>query len=356
MKRRTLLASLTALLLALVPTVAIAQAPPRIVAVGDLHGDWAAWRAIATAAGLIDAKGRWTGGKTILVQTGDVPDRGPDTLKIIDDLMRLQKEARAAGGQVVAMVGNHESMMMIGDLRYVDPGEYAAFATKKSADVRRNVFDANQRALVEAYRRRDPSISQEAVREAWYKDNPLGKLEHNAAWRPDGRIGRWVVKNPAVVLIDGNLFVHGGISAGYATRPIAEINRNVAAALTATDDSLTAIISDPNGPLWYRGFAPTAPGAPPAEGEEATAPAPTPTPPAPPAGPSELDTVLKAYGAKRMIIAHTPAPSGIVIADGGRLVRIDTGISRAYRGQPSYLEIRGDVVTPHVVERPTGGG
>ena len=65
--------------------------------------------------------------------------------------------------------------------------------------------------------------------------------------------------------------------------------------------------------------------------------------------------MLKAYGAKRMIIAHTPAPGGIVIADGGRLVRIDTGISRAYRGKPSYLEIRGDVVTPHVVERPTGG-
>ena len=96
MTRRSFLASLLALLLALVPTAAIAQAPPRIVAIGDLHGDWAAWRAIASAAGLIDAKGRWTGGKTILVQTGDVPDRGPDTLKIIDDLIAANPGQAAA--------------------------------------------------------------------------------------------------------------------------------------------------------------------------------------------------------------------------------------------------------------------
>lgn len=353
MIRRCFLAVMMALLL--VPGAVVAQSSPRIIAVGDLHGDWAAWRAIARAAGVMDDKGHWAGGKTILVQTGDVPDRAPDTLKIIDDLMRLQKEAKAAGGRVVTLVGNHESMMMIGDLRYVDPGEYAAFVTKKSADLRKATFKANQKALLEAYRTRDPNLSEAQVEEAWFKQTPLGMLEHNAAWRADGRIGRWVLKNPAVALIDGNLFVHGGLSPAYAALPIDEINRRVAAALAAADQAPTAIISDPNGPLWYRGFSmppASAASAAPSEGAAVAPPAAAAAAP----GPAELDAVLKAYGARRMIIAHTPALNGIVIADDGRLVRIDTGISRAYNGKPSYLEIRGDVLTPHVVERPTGGG
>ena len=63
----------------------------RIIAVGDLHGDFAAWRDIARAAGLVDTDGNWAGKDTVLVQTGDAVDRGPDSLKIIDDLMRLQQ-------------------------------------------------------------------------------------------------------------------------------------------------------------------------------------------------------------------------------------------------------------------------
>lgn len=320
------------------PALADSQ-PPRIVAIGDLHGDWAAWRAIASAAGLIDAKGHWSGGKTILVQTGDVPDRGPDTLKIIDDLMRLQHEARGAGGKVVALVGNHEAMNVTGDLRYVDPGEYAAFVHPDSERVRTRAYDAHSRAIIAAYRARDPKLNEEEIRAAWLKATPLGMIEHRAAWAPTGRIGRWVAGNPAVALIDGNLFLHGGLSAPYAALTLDEINVRTATALKAADEKPTAIINDEAGPLWYRGIAQPA----------AVAPATTPAP-------SELDVVLKIYGAKRMVIAHTPVLSGIVVGNDGRLVRIDTGISRAYGGKPSYLEIRGDTLTPHVVERPNGGG
>src|ERR1044072_163009 len=115
------------LVAALFPTAAPAgPAPARIVAVGDLHGDYDAWEAIAQAAGLVDAKGNGSGGSTVLVQMGDVADRGPDSLKIIRQLMKLQREARSKGGQVIALVGNHEAMNMTRDLRYVHPGEYAA--------------------------------------------------------------------------------------------------------------------------------------------------------------------------------------------------------------------------------------
>ena len=66
-----------------------------------------------------------------LVQMGDVVDRGPDSLKIIHDLMKLQREAPKRGGQVIVVLGNHEAMMMTDDMRYVHPGEYAAFADRE---------------------------------------------------------------------------------------------------------------------------------------------------------------------------------------------------------------------------------
>ena len=105
-----------------------AAAPPplhRIVAVGDLHGDFAAWRDIARAAQLVDSDGGWIGGDTVLVQTGDAVDRGPDSLRIVQDLMRLQREAPRAKGLVIALVGNHEAMNVTGDFRYVSAGDYA---------------------------------------------------------------------------------------------------------------------------------------------------------------------------------------------------------------------------------------
>ena len=57
----------------------------RIVAIGDLHGDYKNYLEVLRIAGLIDKRGKWSGGKTHLVQTGDIPDRGPDTIKIIQN-------------------------------------------------------------------------------------------------------------------------------------------------------------------------------------------------------------------------------------------------------------------------------
>jgi hypothetical protein len=305
----------------------------RIIAVGDLHGDYSAWLDIARAAGLIDGKNRWAGGRTILVQLGDVPDRGPDSLKIMRHLMQLQREAPRRGGKVVALVGNHEAMNMTGDLRYVDPGEYAAFADRDSAARRDRVFASNAAGIAAQYRLAAPAMTDAAVRARWLQETPLGWVEHRLAWSPKGELGRWVVRNPAVALVDGNLFAHGGVSLEYSKATMADINRRVAAALTAGDASPTAIINDPLGPLWYRGLVVREPGEvrPPVEQEVAAA--------------------LAAYGARRIIVAHTPLLSGIAVLQGGRLVRVDTGNSRYYGGQESYLEIIGDRVVPHPVAR-----
>jgi len=324
------------------------QAPAtvhRIVAVGDLHGDFAAWRAIAQAAGLEDSRGRWTGGATVFVQTGDVVDRGPDGLKIIQDLMRLQREAPRANGRVVTLVGNHEAMNVTGDLRYVSAADFAAYADANSERVRQQTYLANKAQLEAIYREKDPAMSSEAVKAAWLAATPPGALEHQAAWRPDGAIGRWVVGNPAVALIDGNLFLHGGIGPAYAHVPLDEINRKVAAALTAQSAAPEAIINDPAGPLWYRGLV--IPEPPPAPAAEGATPA-----PAPPSVAEQLDVALTGFGAKRMVIGHTPILSGIAVLEGGRLVRIDTGISSAFGGKLTYLEILDGNLVPHDVARP----
>lgn len=346
---RLLVWQLLVLAAALLPGGVTAQpAPARIVAIGDLHGDFDAWRAIAKNAGVIDANGHWSGGNATLVQVGDVVDRGPDSLKIIRDLQRLQREAPRKGGKVLALVGNHEAMMMTGDLRYVHPGEFAAFTDRDSKARRDRFYESNKTSIETAYRMRNPNISQATIQEEWMKEVPLGMIEHQLAWRPDGEIGRWVLSNPAVVKVGDSLFVHGGISAAFAQLPVDEINRRVVAALKAQDKTPTAIINHPQGPLWYRGLITRG------DGDEATHPPVDPKAGIPLPIEQEIDLVLRNFGVKRIVVAHTPNRPGIISANGGKLWRIDSANSRAYSGTPSYLEIIGDQATAHKVARPAG--
>jgi hypothetical protein len=323
---------------------ASAQQPQRIVAVGDLHGDFAAWQDIARGAGLINAGGHWAGGKTILVQLGDVTDREPNSLQIIRSLQQLQKEAPRAGGKVFVVLGNHEAMNLLGDNRYTTPGEYAAFADAQSAARRDRVYEGNRAQLEAFYKARDPSITPDQVRAKWMADHPLGWVEHTLAWQPAGALGKWAEHNPAIVKIGGTLFVHGGISAEIARQPLETVNTRVAAAMAGADDSATSILTDPLGPLWYRGLIASDPDA---QKERAAAKAPLPalTPE------QELTSVLAAYGAARMVIGHTPDLKGIQIVGNGRLARIDTGNSRYYGGPLSWLEIIGNRMIPHTVPR-----
>jgi Calcineurin-like phosphoesterase len=334
--------------MAIAPASSAAAAPARIIVVGDLHGDFAAWQAIARAAGLVDPRGHWAAVRTTLVQLGDVTDRAPDSLKIIRSLQQLQREAPRKDGKVIVILGNHEAMNLLGDNRYTTPGEYAAFVDAQSAARRDRVYEANRAALEAAYRAQDPKITPDQVRMKWMSAHPLGWVEHRLAWGPSGELGQWASRNPAVVKIGGTLFVHGGLSAEYSRIPLDELNRRVAAAMAAGDDSPKSVLSDPLGPLWYRGLV----------GRDADAEAErTENTRASPAAPrptidQELTEVLAAYGAQRMVIGHTPILSGITITNGGRLARIDTGISRFYGGPLTWLEIAGDQMIPHSVGRP----
>lgn len=323
------------------PPAAAAQ-PNRIVAVGDLHGDYNAWQTIARAAGIIDPRGHWAGGRTTLVQLGDVVDREPDSLQIIRNLQQLQKEAPRSGGRVVLVLGNHEAMNLLGDFRYTTPGEFAAFADKRSAARRDQVYNLNRAAIEASYRAKDPNLTSDQIRAAWIAATPLGWVEHKMAWMPSGELGKWATRNSAIAKIGGTLFVHGGLSAEYSKLPLDEVNRRVAAAMAKADDSANSVLDDPLGPLWYRGLVT----------RDSEAEAKRAAMKSPPLAPDrELTAVLAAYGAQRMVIGHTPDLKGIEIIGGGRLARVDTGDSRYYGGPLSWLEIVGDRMIPHTVAR-----
>ncbi|MGP1354332.1 MAG: metallophosphoesterase [Parasphingopyxis sp.] len=309
---------------------------PRIVAIGDVHGDHEAFRAIVEAAGLVDAAGAWVGGTATLLQVGDVPNRGPNSLPIIRDLMRLRDEAAAAGGRVIVLIGNHEAMNVLGDIRYVHEDDFAAFRSEESDRVRRRYYRQNQARIERAYRRQQPALSEDQIRRLWLRETPLGGAELIMAWGPEGEIGQWLAGNPAVAKIGDTLFVHAGISADYAGMSVAEINDRVARAIAERDDSNGSILNDPDGPLWYRGYFLRD-----ERGEIALIPPEDVEP--------EIALVLAAHGVSRIVVGHTPSLGGIRMLLDGRLIGIDTGISVYYGGPRTYLEIVGDTVTPHVV-------
>jgi hypothetical protein len=262
----------------------------RVVAVGDVHGDAEALAAVLRLAGLIDEKGHWSGGKTHLVQTGDVPDRGDHTRAAFELLMRLEGEALAAGGRVHALLGNHEVMNMKGDLRYVTPGELASFADQSATPDK--TFTAK------------------------------GTNGHREAYGPQGRYGRWLRARPAVVRINGTLFMHGGLAPVVPGKTLAEVNRWVRQDLFPGHPPGGGV--DAQGPLWFRGYALGA--------DE----------------PAErgLDEVLERFGAKRMVMGHTTDRNGkIRVRFGGKAVFIDTGLGSYYGRNLAALEIRGDTLT-----------
>lgn len=173
---------------------------------GDLHGDLPDALAVLAMAGVVDEAGAWSGGDTVLVQTGDTTDRGPDSKEVIELLMRLETESRAAGGQVVALLGNHEVMNMVGDLRYVNPEDVEDFGSNEA---------------------------------------------RAAAFAPQGELGTWLRQRGVSAQVGDAIFVHGGITDAAAELGVDGLN---AAASDALANNPRHPVLGEMGPLWYRGY------------------------------------------------------------------------------------------------------
>lgn len=98
-------------------------------------------------------------------------DRGPDTIRLYRLMMKLTKQAKEAGGAVFSLLGNHEIMNMMEDLRYVDPGDTDSFG---------------------------------------------GEEKRKEAWSKDGWLGQYLRSLNITVQVDETVFVHGGIHPDWA--------------------------------------------------------------------------------------------------------------------------------------------
>ena len=307
------------------------QGVERIVAIGDIHGDYDNYIAVLKNAGVINRRGRWAAGKTHVVQVGDIPDRGPDTLKIIEHLQKLEKQALKAGGRLHLLIGNHEHMNITGDLRYVHPGEYEAFENRNSKQLRKNYYAyvvktiEQQRATLLAGGD-DAShlpVPDEDFKRDWYNEHPLGFVEHRLAWQQGGELFEWIAAHNTVIRINDILFAHGGLSAELLPLSVTDINERVRAELNRDAFKGEPLGTSDNGPLWYRGLA---------RGDEAAVrPA--------------LDSVLAHYEAAMIVLGHTPDLNAITPRFGGQVVIIDTGISAYYGGHLASLLIEDGTAT-----------
>jgi hypothetical protein len=295
----------------------------RIVAVGDIHGAYEPFVKILQSAGVIDARQRWIAGGTVLVQTGDVVDRGSDSRRVLDLLRRLEGEAERAGGRVLPLVGNHEVMAMLGDLRYVSAADYETFRTAGSEELRERVSVAVMTRAESAARTASERFDRDGFRERFLSATPLGSVERQLAFGPDGEYGRWLRTRNTVVKINGVLFVHGGISPATAALGCDGINdtvRNELKEPPVDAARLSAFLSTrEDGPLWYRGLAVETDAAP-------------------------VTSMLAQLQARIIVIGHTISSTGrIATRFDGRVVQIDTGMLGGTfypGGRPSALEIQ----------------
>ena len=290
----------------------------RIVAVGDVHGAYDQLLQILRKADVVGADGKWIGGKTHLVQTGDIFDRGPDSLKALDYLRRLTREAERAGGRVHALLGNHEVMRLLAQYQDVHPAEYEAFKTANSADLRKQVADQR------------PSNERQQVLET-----PLGMIEMIQAFKPDQNYGSYLRTLNSTVRINGIVFVHGGISPDVAKMSCAQINdgvrREIGRDYDKTMRSFEKTLSAGEfGPLWYRGLA--------LEPEEFA---------------PQVDAILAAQMARAIVGGHSIAVGKITSRFAGKVYTIDSGMNPGYvrDGKPSALEIKGPVFTAIYLDR-----
>ncbi|HUP21000.1 MAG TPA: metallophosphoesterase [Gemmatimonadota bacterium] len=241
--------------------------------VGDVHGAFGSLVALLRNAGLVGGDLGWTGGRAHLVVLGDVMDRGRDVTGVLWFLHRLEREAESAGGAVHVVLGNHELMVLTGDLRYAHPKELELAATHKVPynalfDVRRSV------------------------------------------------LGRWLASKPGILEIDDVLLAHGGVGPGWAGWTAAAFDDSLAAELGSDDFHRVNVAVEPvpvdanrqetwdrlfrggDTAFWLRDWV--------RRDDQA----------------AELDAVLDGFDAGLHVVGHTPVPT-ITSRYDGRVIAVD---------------------------------
>lgn len=349
------------------------EPPDRVVAIGDVHGDFEDFCLILRRARLVDDQNHWIGGKATLVQPGDLIDRGAKGREVMDLVMSLQTEAAKSGGTVVPLLGNHEAMNIVGDLRYVTPADYAEFSDSESEKRRKAAYQeyakwAESRAKLLAAVK-GPALP--GSEEQWMAQHPAGFVEYREAFSPTGTYGKWIRQHDAVAKIGGTIFLHGGIPPALTSMSLEQMNKQVREEIEDFDKTMRELESrkivlpfftiqeialavqlellaersaptppdadfhnrlvhllDVNhwlcmrdeGPLWYRGYD---------SWSDET-------------GEEQISKILAVYHASHIVVAHTVQKGPhIRTRFDGKVFLIDTGmVYKDQGGKPSALDIQ----------------
>ena len=234
----------------------------KILAISDIESNYGALRDFLVDATVIDDDLNWTFGKGHLVLVGDFVDRGYFTTQVLWLIYKLEQEAQDQGGRVHYIVGNHELKMMHGDYGATDSkyGEVASILGKQQLDL--------------------------------YSSKSL--------------LGQWMASKNAVELINGTLFVHGGMHPDLADYDLDldDINRIIRQTYFERVDSTQSrqengiLTSRETGPCWYRGYF--------KDNLEQ----------------EQIDRVLEKFAADAVVVGHT-VQSGVNRRYSGKVIGID---------------------------------
>jgi hypothetical protein len=301
----------------------------RIVAVADLHGDFNRFTQILRGTGLIDESFDWSGGSVHLVQLGDVMDRGARARDIFDLLIKLEKQAREAGGEVHVLLGNHEEANLLGtvlDVKgYLNWRQFVSFLPENFREKMENKL---RKELVENPPEGD---GVEARTARFWTDLMTGDAKARSLYIRNFRklYMKWLLKKNVVIRINDVIFVHGGISEEYSTWSLKDINKRARLEMDAYIRERAVprkIVYVDDGPLWFRGLI---------RFDEKDFQ-------------DDVKRILDNLDARVIVVGHTvrkDVPSGNLSRFGGRVWGIDTGISGFYGGPLSALIIEGDRFT-----------
>lgn len=265
--------------------------PQKIIAVSDIEGKFEPFRKLLQNNGIIDANFNWTFGKGHLVICGDVFDRGAQVTECLWLIYNLEEKAKAAGGYVHFILGNHEIMNLQGDHSY---------AIQKYKD------NANKigKSLVQLY-------------------------DENS------ELGKWLRTKNIIEKIGNLLFVHGGIAPELNKLPLSikQMNNLVrpyyaSTNLNTSNEHLHTLLNDKReggrdktAPFWFRGYY--------GDGDN------------PSHIPStlQLDSTLQKFGVDRIVTGHTIIADTISVFYNGKVINIDTPHAL---GKTEALLIEGD--------------
>ncbi|KAK9825447.1 hypothetical protein WJX81_001287 [Elliptochloris bilobata] len=294
-------------------------AAARIVAIGDLHGDLHKARRAFRVGGLIDQQDHWIGGSTTAVQVGDQLDRGDHELEILYFLERLQREAARAGGALHILNGNHETMNVAGRFRYATLPGIADFYRWEVVQSIGAGLKARCGCAPDGPLRPTPVGGGGAALE----DAAERSRQHALA--PGGAVTRrFLAPHPVALQVGSTVFVHGGILPEHAEYGLERLNADCRAWMEGVPDAqMPVFLGGRRAVVWARDYS--------NEDERQC----------------DCSALAEALGmlpgAQRMVVGHTIQDAGINSACGGRVLRIDVGLSAGCGdGDPQVLEILND--------------